>query len=153
MRGILQIFMPNPQTKTLVVDTNIWISSMIEAETFHYESKRIIARHITTGFTIVFLPPVIIEIINILTRHGWSRQSVNREVHTLLSIKNTRVASIENNLLFEQAINLSIKQNIRSQDFLILVYCQLIKPDKFVTFDKKLQSIFRQINSNKDGNR
>jgi predicted nucleic acid-binding protein len=141
--------MSHHQPKTVILDTNIWISSLLENDANHFVAKRNIARYFTTGFTIILLPPVIVEIINILTRHGWSKHQVKKEIQTLTFTRNIRIVNIENSLLFEGAINLRIEQNIRSQDFLILVYCQLLKPQKFVTFDQKLLRIYQQINSNK----
>lgn len=149
MQAVFHLYMITRQQKTVILDTNIWISSLLENDANHFEAKREIARHFITGYTVTLLPPIIVEIINVLARHGWSKQRVEKEVKTLLSTRKIKLASIENYLLFEGAINLRLKQNIRSQDFLILVYCQLIKPEKFVTFDHKLLRIYQQINPNK----
>ncbi len=138
MRGILSVLMSHHQPKTVILDTNIWVAFFLRDDAFHYEAIRTVGKLIKQKYKILLQSPVAYETINILA---------NRRFHLpdiLKFIKEFLVIEISFAELLSTVTSYMGKVKLKSQDFIIFLYCAKITPDLFITFDKNLQSAVTQ---------
>lgn len=114
----------------------MWVSSLLPSDSSYYEANRIVSRRFVQGYQILMPPPILIELINVLSKNNISKDKIKKEITLLTNNKNISIPNIENNLLIYAAQELAGRIKLKSQDFYIIVYAYLIKVTEFITFDK-----------------
>lgn len=105
----------------------MWVSSLLPSDSSYYEAKRIVSRRFVQGYQILMPPPILIELINVLSKNNISKDKIKKEITLLTNNKNISIPNIENNLLIYAAQELAGRIKLKSQDFYIIVYAYLIK--------------------------
>ncbi len=138
MHEILLALMPNHPPETVIIDTNIWISSIIEDEQRHFESVRNIGVYEKQNY-IIYIPQLIIfEIISVMRRENYPRHIIRNFIDRLLCNIKYKVICLDFEEICQLGIDYPDKISLKANDYQFFLYCVKFKPDRIETYDKQL---------------
>lgn len=130
----------NRTLKTVIFDSNIWISSFVISDVNHYESKRLIARYLAKRYLLIIPVTVIIEIFCVLLRKKISSTDIHKFIVKITKPEISKVLQIEVEKLLDISKNILPTVLLKSLDFIIYIHYIHYKVNKLETFDKNLQN-------------
>ncbi len=131
--------------KRVILDSSVWVASLILEEPNHYEAIRTIGRHINKGYRIIIPWVVMMEVVNVANRLSVPKEKINHFVWE--SIKNDRfvIPEIDAYTLFHAMEILIERIKLRTMDLIIITHARLLQPTDFVSFDKTQLKCYIQI--------
>jgi len=132
--------------KTIIFDSSIWIASLLKEDIFNAEAKRMIARYLKKSFSVIIPQPVLVEVINVVLRQKLEYKEVLDFIKNITTTRNINLVYLNNDVVLEKLPSLSQRLFIKSQDILIILYCEHFKPSQFETFDLKQRNCYNSIN-------
>ena len=136
--------------KKVIIDSSVWISSFIEEDILHYESKRKIAKYISKKVTIILPEIVIFEVLNILYKKKFPDHKIKYIHDYFLTNKECKIVTIDFQILLQRLKQRKNRLNLKSLDCIIALYFDLLSVNFFESNDRKL---LNQINKLIDENK
>lgn len=136
--------------KNVIFDSNIWIAYHLEDDIFHFEAKRIISRYFSRNYQIVIPTIVIYETCNVIAQYSNSPNIIRSFLKLIDHTKSCKIIDLTTPELIFFLEKYSAKLNLKTLDFLIFCYYAKVKPNQFITYDKKLLNITNKFSHEKE---
>jgi len=124
--------------KSVIFDSNIWISFFLKTDIFHYEAIRIIEKFEKRKYKIYIPSIVLFEIITVLTKKGIDINQTKKIINHIQSTNKYDIYSIDREELLELALKHACQIKLKSLDYLIFLHYVKLNPRNFITFDANL---------------
>jgi predicted nucleic acid-binding protein len=126
--------------KTVILDSSIWLSSLLIDDSNHLEAVNIVKLHYTNH--LVYTPDIVFyEVISVLIKLK------KYEIAKYFSNLPLNITTISNNDFLETIFKHKDKFRTKTQDSLIIIHCLKYNVDHFRTFDKKQAKNYNLIKS------
>ena len=124
--------------KTVLLDSSIWISSILKRDVFVENADEIINFYLNNNFLIILPEIVLFEILNVLRRNKVS--NIELEKRRRFFNRNSKIKIVKTNVEKLTKTFLNTRESIvmKSQDCLIAMSYVYFQVDKYETFDHKL---------------
>lgn len=129
----------------VILDSSVWIASLLENDYFHHQALRLIGKYSKLGYQIIIPLPVMLEIINVCMREKGKYWNIIMLLKNLLKSYKQNITVLDAAILIETAMHFADKLSLKSQDFTIALYYAILKPEIFESYDKKLLRNIQQI--------
>lgn len=116
--------------KTVIFDSSVWVSYMLQNDVNHLRAKDIMANYLVE-FDLLIPDIVFYEVITVLLK----LKKINLVVK--FCVKNIKILYLNKFEFLFYAFKYKEMINLKTQDFLIIVFCLLYSVDVFETLDKK----------------
>ena len=135
------------RTQSVVIDSSIWVSSLLTEDAFHYESRRKIANYARRNI-LIFVPlPVVLEIITVMHRSRFSVKEIENTIRDIKARTNHKIVELDLEELIYSAIHSFPKTNLRSGDYHIILYAINFNSTFFETIDFTQKTAYNLIKS------
>lgn len=121
--------------KTIIFDSNVWISFFFENDERHFESQKLIGKNKKQQVRIYVPSIIIIEIIAVLNRNNLPKGSILLILKEIINFPNISIIELNHETLVEAASNLLGKIKLKAQDFTIFIYHVNLRNERIITYD------------------
>ena len=135
--------------KTVILDSNIWISYHLIDDIFHFESKRLIHHYFALNYQIVIPRIVFYETCNVISQYANLPNIISQFLKLIQRNANCQILDLSNEEYVYFLQNFASKLKMKTLDFLIYCCYVKIKPIKFITYDKKFLNIINKFSYEK----
>ena len=134
--------------KSIIIDTNFYISSLFEQETHHFETIRKINVYEKQNILICLPEPIVFEIISVMRRKNFSKHLIKNFYNKLTTDSNYKILHINFEELCQQGIDFPMRNDLKAIDYQFLLYCVKFEPNLIETYDNQIiKTLFKRTKS------